>query len=150
MERVQQKYENLTHALLALQNAIKALEFFEKEGKSFYPHLNYQEEYRMHRDSLIQRFEYSEDLFWKYLQIYLKEILAVEDVHGPKPVIRKSFSLHMLSESEAEQSLDMIKDRNLTSHIYVEEIAEFLAKKIPSYYELMQSVAQRLMPIAQG
>jgi len=146
MEKIKQKYQNLTKALATLDKALTTFNLLKKEGKSYNPHIDFQEEYRTHRDSVIQRFEYSEELFWKYLQIYLKEVLAIIDIHGPKPVIRKSFSLELLNEPEAEKSLEMIKDRNLSSHIYIEAIAEHLASKIPGYYHLMHEVTQKLVP----
>ena len=133
-------------ALATLERASQTLTIFIQEGVSHNPHLDYEEEYRGLRDSAIQRFKCSVDLFWKYLQVYLIEALEITDVHGPKPVIRKSFALNLLNEQEAEDDLEMIKDRNLSSHIYVEEIAEHLTSKIPDYYTLMNEVSQRLTP----
>jgi len=40
----------------------------------------------------------------------------------------------------------MIKDRNQTSHIYVEKIAEDLSSKIPGYYQVMHDVARKPTP----
>jgi len=145
VEKLNQKYKKLIQALSTLEKASQTLTIFVKEGVSYNPHLDYKEEYRGLRDSAIQRFEYSVDLYWKYLKIYLEKVLALPDINGPKPVIRKSYSSNALNEEEAEESLKMIDDRNMTSHIYVEEIAEHLAAKIPSYYMLMHNVAARLV-----
>jgi len=40
----------------------------------------------------------------------------------------------------------MIKSRNMTSHIYVEEITEQLVFQIPEYYKFLNNVIQRLSP----
>lgn len=133
-------------ALATLERASQTLTIFVQEGVSHNPHLDYEEEYRGLRDSAIQRFEYSVDLYWKYLKIYLEKVLALPNINGPKPVIRKSYSSNIMNEQEAEESLKMIDDRNMTSHIYVEEIAEHLTAKIPRYYTLMDKVSRRLTP----
>lgn len=146
MEKLNQKHKKLIQALSTLERAANTLDIFVKEGVSHNPHIDYEEEYRGLRDSAIQRFEYSFDLFWKYLKIYLEEVLALPDINGPRPVIRKSYSSNMINEEEAELSLKMINDRNLTSHIYVEEIAEDLAAKVPGYYHLMHKATERLAP----
>jgi len=146
VEKLNQKYKKLMQALSTLEKASETLKIFVKEGVSYNPHLDYEEEYRGLRDSAIQRFEYSTDLFWKYLKVYLEKVLALPDINGPRPVIRTSYSSNVINEDEAEKALKMIDDRNMTSHIYVEEIAEDLAAKIPSYYTLMHTVATRLAP----
>jgi len=140
-------------ALSTLEKAAQTLRIFVKEGVSYNPHLDYEEEYRGLRDSAIQRFEYSTslkslslDLFWKYLKVYLDKVLALPDINGPRPVIRTSYSSNIINEEETENILKMIDDRNRTLHIYVEEIAEDLAAKIPSYYAVMHGVATRLAP----
>ena len=146
MGKLDQKHEMLIQALSTLEKANDTLTVFTKEGVSHNPHLDYEEEYRGLRDSAIQRFEYSVDLFWKYLQLYLQDVIEITDVHGPKPVIRKCFSLGLIKEEDAEKALDMIKDRNMTSHIYVEEIAEHIASKVSLYYNVMHHVAENLKP----
>jgi len=40
----------------------------------------------------------------------------------------------------------MLDDRNLTSHVYIEDVAEKLAESIPAYYELMNAIAKNLGP----
>ena len=100
---------------------------------------------RTYRDSMVQRFEYCTDLFWKYLKKYLETFVELPDINGPAPIIRASFSAGLLDEQEAENALDMIKDRNMTSHIYKEDIAETLAAKIPQHCRLMNAVVSRLI-----
>ena len=123
-----------------------AMKELEIRGKSFNPKVDYEDEYRTYRDSVVQRFEYTIDLFWKYLKNYLEVAQVVTGLKIPSEVMREAFSLRLLSEEETEKILEMIKSRNMTSHIYIEEIAERLALNIPEYYQLLQKLAERLKP----
>lgn len=51
-----------------------------------------------------------------------------------------------LKEYGAEICMAMIESRNLTSHIYKEEIAEQLARDIPKYYEHVRQFVSRILP----
>ena len=146
MDKLIQKYQKITQALETLEKAVAVFTVFVKEGKNYNPHMDYEEEYRGLRDSMIQRFEYCVDLFWKYLKKDLEEKHLAPEIKAPAEVIRKSCSARLITETEAETVLNMIKDRNMTSHMYVEEIAEILAGKIPAYYKLMHSIVQRIKP----
>ena len=45
----------------------------------------YEVVYKISRDSIIQRFEFSVELFWKYLRIYLEEVKKVKiDSNSPR------------------------------------------------------------------
>lgn len=131
-------------ALKTLEKSVTTVAFFIKEGKNYNPHLSYEEEYQQCRDSAIQRFEYCVDFFWKFLKKYLETKHVVPDIKVPGEVIRTCYTTGLMSEHEAEQFLEMIKERNKTSHLYLEELAEHLITKIPNYCDLMQKVAQRL------
>ena len=108
--------------------------------------MDYEEEYRSLRDSMIQRFEYSVDLFWKYLKKDLEVKHLTPEIKAPADAIRKSYATGLITEAESEIILTMIKDRNMTSHMYVEEIAQTLAQRIPDYYKLMHTIIQKLQP----
>ena len=70
-------------------------------------------------DGTIQRFEFTFELAWKAL----KDALAEEgvDARSPREVLRASFRLGWLDDEEAW--LGMLDDRNLSSHVYREEVA---------------------------
>ena len=90
------------------------------------------------RKSMIQSFEFCAELFWKYLKKYLENVLGCLIINSsPKNIIKESCQAKVISEVDSEVLLQMIKDRNFTSHIYKEEIAENVAYEIPKYYELM-------------
>lgn len=146
MDKLSQKYQKITQALKTLEKSVATFTIFTKEGKSYNPHMDYEEEYRSLRDSMIQRFEYSVDLFWKYLKKDLEVKHLTPEIKAPADAIRKSYATGLITEAESETILAMIKDRNMTSHMYVEEIAQTLAQRIPDYYKLMHTIVQKLQP----
>lgn len=91
------------------------------------------------RDSAIQRFEYTTEAVWKYLQFYLKELEGIV-CNSPKSCMREAKKAGILNDVEAESSLEMIDDRNLTSHTYHEKIANMLFAKLPVYSSLMRKM----------
>ena len=48
-------------------------------------------------------------------------------------------------EFEVSQLLAMTDDRNLTSHTYVETIAEAIYEKLPAWWRLLQQVHDRIV-----
>lgn len=94
------------------------------------------------RDAAIQRFEYTVEAFWKYLQIYLKEFEGIE-CNSPKSCIRSVHSVMLWNEDKTVQALEMIDDRNLTSHTYHEEVANNIYSKLNDYYQLMDNLLSR-------
>ena len=150
MEKLIQKYEQIVKAIATLEKALQTFTLFAKEGKSYNPHMTYEEEYSTYRDSVIQRFEYTVDLFWKYLKKYLENANIAPDIKVPGEVIRTAKSHGLISSDEAEMIITMIKSRNMTSHIYVEEFADFLAKEIPKYYATLNVVINKLLPTSNN
>ena len=95
------------------------------------------------RDAAIQRFEYTSEIFWKVVKGYL-------DVHdgiicnSPKSCFKEAFRVGLISEEETVKILEMVDDRNLTSHTYHEEVAEDIYRRIKEYWILMHRVFRRL------
>ena len=83
------------------------------------------------RDAMIQRFEYSTEAFWKYLKAYLQTEHNLS-ANSPREVIRTGLKAKLYSEEISKELLQMLDDRNLTSHTYVEELAESIAGRIPA------------------
>ena len=94
-------------------------------------------------DALIQRFEYSTEAFWKYLKAYLQTEHNLS-ANSPREVIRTGLSAKLYIEETSQELLQMLDDRNLTSHTYVEELAESIADRIPDYSKNMSEVMTRL------
>jgi nucleotidyltransferase substrate binding protein (TIGR01987 family) len=95
------------------------------------------------RDALIQRFEYSTEAFWKYLKAYLQTEHNLS-ANSPREVIRVGLTAKIYSEEISQELLQMLDDRNLTSHTYVEELAESIAHPIPNYSKNMSEVMTQL------
>ena len=95
------------------------------------------------RDALIQRFEYSTEAFWKYLKAYLQTEHNLS-ANSPREVIRTGLFAKLYSEEISQELLQMLDDRNLTSHTYVEELAESIAHRILDYSKNMNAVMSQL------
>ena len=77
-------------------------------------------------DGTIQRFEFAFELAWKLMQALLK-------VHGieaasPRAAIKEAFRAGWLPDGEGW--IDMLEDRNKTSHLYDETAAQAVYDKI--------------------
>jgi len=95
------------------------------------------------QDAAIQRFEYTVEAVWKLLQAFLKESEGLICA-SPKAALRDAKKVGLLNDSETERALEMIDDRNLTSHMYHAEIAKTLFKRLAAYSELMKHVLERI------
>ena len=140
------KYKSLCDALNRLENAIQNYNHILKktETLSFMEHSEIVESMR---DSLIQRFEFCVDLFWKYIKKYLEEIVKTSSpINGPAPVIKVACNANLITPIDSELALNMFKSRNLTSHIYKEEVADQISKDIPKYYRMMTKYLDILKP----
>ena len=82
------------------------------------------------RDGAIQRFEFTFEVFWKTLRIFLE--YEGYRCAGPRSCIKEAARRGFLHE--AEIVLDMLEDRNKTSHIYDESTAKEIFERITSRY----------------
>ena len=138
MESLNKRSGALTTALLSSSNAIVD---FQKQNIDLSL-----SEYRKSRDSLIQRFEYCADLFWKFLNDQLRIQMGIfVDIPRPKFVFKESCDTGLISSNELQTCIKLTEDRNHSSHAYHEELAEWISQRIPAYYQLMNTVAQRLI-----
>jgi len=94
------------------------------------------EDYAIYRDSAIQRFEITAEAFWKCIKIFLK-IKEGVICNSPKGCIRELFLNGYVDENRLEVLLNMVDDRNLTSHTYNEEIAEEIFQRLGNYVKLL-------------
>lgn len=96
------------------------------------------------RDATIQRFEYTFEIFWKFLKEYLRVKEGII-CNSPKSCFREAFNVKLLTEEETITALEMTDDRNRTAHTYHEEVAEEIYRKIKNYYKLMGNVYRNLI-----
>ncbi|MGL5357310.1 MAG: nucleotidyltransferase substrate binding protein [Cetobacterium sp.] len=83
------------------------------------------------KDGVIQRFEFSLELSWKLLKRHLDNE-GIENFTTPKSVIREAFKMGVLKNGDVW--IKMIEDRNLTSHIYSQSMADTIYDNITKKY----------------
>ncbi len=141
MEKLKLKYENLSKALQRLEEVLFDFQNLQQENAKE----SDERKYRIYRDSMIQRFEICVDLFWKYLKMFLEEKLKqIVKLVSPKPVVKDACRAKLISEKDAEVILEMINARNQSSHVYKEEVADYISSKIGNYYKTMVLVLEKM------
>jgi nucleotidyltransferase substrate binding protein (TIGR01987 family) len=82
------------------------------------------------RDGVIQRFEFTFELFWKTVKVILE--LEGFECAGPRSCIKEGARRGFLLEGE--MLLDMLEDRNKASHIYDEPVTREIFERIRGKY----------------
>ena len=135
--------EKLNKQKVAVTKALKKFGYTSQKFVAHQPKST--EEYEELRDSLIQRFEFSTDIFWKFLMLYMTDSLEITvEVASPKQVMRTALEHKLLTPEEYNLCIKMINDRNLTSHTYNEELAEEISQTLPTYSELLHELLKKL------
>ena len=106
-----QRFENFKKAFTSLYNIIQTKDYIDDLSD-------------LGIDGVIQRFEFTFELAWKTLQDYLK-YLGIEFQTGPNPTLICSAENSLISDLEVWRK--MAKARNLTTHIYDEQISRKIA-----------------------
>ena len=146
MGKIKLKHEQIIKALNQLEKSIvnfkkidlypEDIDFIEKDDL-----------YLALREFMIQRFEFSVDLFWKYIKRYIEEEMKKEiELVSPRTVIREACRVKLVSEEDSQKIMEIVDARNMTSHTYKEEIAEQIRSKISDYHQLMQKYLEKLIP----
>ena len=81
------------------------------------------------RDATIKRFEFTFELCCKSLQEFFKEKGII--CRSPKDCFKQAFSYGLIENEDIW--INIIQDRNLTTHTYQEEIAKEIYFKIKEY-----------------
>jgi len=82
------------------------------------------------RDGVIQRFEFTVELLWKTLKV----LLAYNKVEctSPRDCVKKAFRYGLIEDDDIV--LDMLDDRNRSSHIYDEKTSREIFERIKEVY----------------
>ena len=129
--RWQQRFENYKKALVKLGEAVqldsmRELSELEKQGT-------------------IQAFEYTHELAWKVMQDFFI-YQGNSEIRGSRDATRQAFSANLITDGD--HWMEMIKNRNLTSHTYNEEISEEIYKNIVSeFYPLFVTFQETMEAI---
>jgi nucleotidyltransferase substrate binding protein (TIGR01987 family) len=92
-------------------------------------------------DGVIQRFEFTFELSWKWLKQYL-EYKGILDAKAPRDVFRHAYALDIIQDGEA--FIEMMKDRKISSHTYDEATANAIYKRIKDqHYFLLLALYNR-------
>ena len=131
MEKLKLKYISYTNALDRLEEAIN---IGKKDRNSIL------------LDATIQRFEFVIELAWKMMKEYL-EYQNMVGFNTPRMVVKEIYKLEIIQNGEIW--LDMLNDRNLTSHTYDEETAQniylnIVQKYMPELKELKYNIEERI------
>ena len=115
--RWKQRLHNFNRALIQFNEAIKLMQSrplsnLEKQG-------------------LVQAFEFTHELAWKTLQDYFR-YQGAADLYGSRDVFRKALEVGLISEGE--KWFESIQSRNLTSHLYDEQVLQDLIQEISVVY----------------
>lgn len=116
MSRLQERIENFNKAFDLYEQAHNA--YCSDKANKIY-HL-----------ALIQSFEIVFELGWKCLKDYLSE--KGINAYTPRDVIKEAFSANILPQ--AQIWIDMMGDRNLSSHEYNEDSVLLIIEQIGSIY----------------
>ena len=81
----------------------------------------------LERQGIIQAFEYTHELAWKVMQDFFV-YQGNTEIRGSRDATRQAFSAELIADGD--NWMEMIKNRNLTSHTYNEEISEEIYRNI--------------------
>lgn len=89
------------------------------------------------RDGVIQRFEFTLELSWKVMKYFLNSE-GLTEAKAPRSTIRTGFNNEIIQN--AKLWIDMIEDRNLTTHTYSQSTSDEIYEKIVnSYYRELEA-----------
>lgn len=89
----------------------------------------------------IQKFEFTVELLWKTVQVFLFEVDGV-DVVTPKSVAKEFVEAGYCDYETYELFIRAINDRNQLSHIYRQEMAETIRQRLPEYVLVVERVVR--------
>jgi len=99
------------------------------------------------RDAAIQRFEFTFEVIWKTLKLFLER--QGHECGGPRSTLKKAFTEGLISSpDEADLWLALLEDRNLTSHAYDERLAARIYQHIvKDYARILGAMAEKIQTL---
>ncbi len=117
-----QQYQNF-------QSALKKLVEFTNE-----PVVNDRD-----KAGIIQAFEFTFEQCWKFFQKKAESVSEI--VPGPKPALEIALRYGWIQTEHEELWLGMLRDRNMTSHLYREDISLAIFERVTrSYLPILKTI----------
>jgi len=128
--RWKQRFRNYERALATLEQAVRLAQ--ERPLSE------------LERQGLIQGFEFTHELAWNVLKDFLED-KGISGLIGSRDATRMAFKNGLIEDGEAW--MDMIRERNLSTHTYNQDVAEHIAGNVLTrYYALLRHLAETLTP----
>lgn len=134
MDKLKLKLEKLKKAFQTLEESYT--KYQEINSHHFF--------YKEIRDSVIKRFEYTIDYFWKVLKLYLEKKHALITEVSPKKIFRQAEESGTITKKEYKTLINMITDRNNTSHMHKEEVSESIVDDMQNYITTLEDIIQKM------
>ena len=83
-------------------------------------------------DGIIQRFEFTFEQSWKVMKLYLEDQGILDEAMAPRSTIKCAYK-HKLIE-DGDIWIEMMLDRNRTSHMYDESTARRIVELVKEKY----------------
>lgn len=99
------------------------------------------------RDATIRRFEFTFELVWKTLKLFLEH--QGHECPSPRATLKKAFQEGLISTpEEADVWSQMLEDRNLTTHAYDQALARRIYRHIVGEYAArLRAMADRIQAL---
>lgn len=133
MIRLEERFETFSTALTRLKEAIDMY----KDDKN-----------AVLLDGTIQRFEFTVELAWKTIKEYL-EYEKLGEFNSPRSAVKEAYKINLIEDGE--KWLEMLDDRNLTSHTYDENTAKEIYRNIiTSYYDVLLKFKEKMIRVIEN
>ena len=126
--RWQQRLHNFCKVLAQLGEAVALMQIRELS--------------RLEKQGVIQAFEYSYELAWNTVKDFLIW-QGIEGITGSRDTIREAFSKGLIEEGQGW--MNMLADRNRTSHTYNEETAEVILSNIRLQHHALLKALEKVL-----
>lgn len=122
---------------------LKAVKKQYQEALRTFSDILEQEKSDIIRDASIKRFEYTFDLAWKLLKVYLKEQEGSQ-CRSPKSCFRQAYEVGLIDYDEFWLQLTDLRNRAV--HTYEEEFADSLYEKLPETLDYFEKLNKKVNP----
>lgn len=112
-------------------NIIESYETFKKAYLKLKEFVDTDNGSEKDRGAIINAYQYTFELLWKTLQRYMQQLEMLDEL-GPGSVIRTAFEYNIIDNGSIYMS--MLKNRNLITHTYKEDVAEEIYTRIKKEY----------------